>query len=170
VFEKKNVDTLLKHWPYDCMIDLEEGVQPLFRPIYNLSQDKLVILHEYINENIEKRFIWHSKSPINALILIVKKKDGSLGMCVDYHRLNQLTVKNWYLLLLILRSLNRFNHVKMYTKIDLRGAYNSACIWKGDERKTTFCTIYGHFEYVMMPFESIHDRGTKKGKKDLRIF
>jgi hypothetical protein len=110
------------------MIDLEEGVQPLFGPIYNLSQDKLVILHEYINENIEKRFIRHSKSPIGALILIVKKKDGSLGMCVDYHGLNQLTIKNRYFILLILRLLNRFNHVKMYTKIDLCGAYNLACI------------------------------------------
>ncbi len=150
MIEKKNVDTLLEHWPYDYTIDLEEGVQPLFGTIYNLSQDKLVIFHEYINENIEKGFIRYSKSPIGALILIVKKKDGSLGMCVNYHGLNQLTIKNWYLL-------NRFNHVKMYTKIDLRGAYNLACIWKGDEWKTTFRTIYGHFEYVVMPFESIHN-------------
>jgi hypothetical protein len=76
------------------MIDLEEGVQPPFGLIYNFSQDKLVILHEYINENLEKRFIRHSKFPASALILFVKKKDGSLGTCIDYHGLNQLTIKN----------------------------------------------------------------------------
>jgi hypothetical protein len=52
VFEKKNANTLPKHRPYDCAIDLVEGKQPPFRPIYNLSQDKVVVLHEYINENM----------------------------------------------------------------------------------------------------------------------
>jgi hypothetical protein len=58
----------------------------------------------------------------------------------------------------------------MYTKINLHGAYNLVCIWKDDEWKTTFCTHYGHFEYVVMPFESIHSWDTEKGKNDLRIF
>jgi hypothetical protein len=58
----------------------------------------------------------------------------------------------------------------MYTKIDLHGAYNLVCIWEGDEWKTTFRTCYGHFEYVVMPFESIHGWGTKKGKKYLNFF
>jgi hypothetical protein len=56
-FEKKNIDTLLEHRPYDCTIDLEEGAQPPFRPICNLSQDELVVLREYINGNFEKKFI-----------------------------------------------------------------------------------------------------------------
>ncbi len=70
MFEKKNVNTLLKHHPYDCSIDLEEGAQPPFGSIYNLSQDECVNFHEYINENLEKRFIRHSKSPTGALILL----------------------------------------------------------------------------------------------------
>jgi hypothetical protein len=57
VFEKKNVDTLPKHQPYDWAIDLVERAQPSFRPIYNLLQDELVMLCEYINENLEIRFI-----------------------------------------------------------------------------------------------------------------
>jgi hypothetical protein len=52
VFEKKNADTLPKHQPYNYAIDLGEGKQPPFRPIYNLSQDKLVVLHEYMDENL----------------------------------------------------------------------------------------------------------------------
>jgi hypothetical protein len=57
VFEKKIVDTLLEHCPYDCTIDFEEGSQPPFKPIHNLSQDELVALHKYIDENFEKGFI-----------------------------------------------------------------------------------------------------------------
>jgi hypothetical protein len=57
MFEKKNINTLPKHCRYDCIIDLEEGAQPPFRPIYNLSQDELATLCEYINENLENGFI-----------------------------------------------------------------------------------------------------------------
>jgi hypothetical protein len=57
VFERKNANTLLEHQPYDCTIDLEEGVEPSFGPIYNLSQDELLALREYIDENLEKSFI-----------------------------------------------------------------------------------------------------------------
>jgi hypothetical protein len=57
VFEKKNIDTLSEHCPYDCTIDLEERAQPPFGSIYNLSQDKLVPLCEYIDGNFEKGFI-----------------------------------------------------------------------------------------------------------------
>ncbi len=86
--KKKNVDTLLKHWLHDYMINSKESVQPQFEPIDNLSQDELVMLWEYINGNIEKRFIQHSKTLANSLILFLKKNDGSFWMCVDYHGLN----------------------------------------------------------------------------------
>jgi hypothetical protein len=57
MFEKKNANTLPKHWPYDCTIDLEEKTQPPFEPICNLSQNKLVALREYINEIFKIKFI-----------------------------------------------------------------------------------------------------------------
>jgi hypothetical protein len=88
VFEKKNADTLPKHQPYDYAIELVERTQPPFGPIYNLSQNELATLHEYINENLEKGFIRHFKSLASAPILFIKKKDGSLRMCVDYRGLN----------------------------------------------------------------------------------
>jgi len=78
VFEKKNANTLPKHRPYDYTIDLMEGMQPPFGPIYNLSQDELVTPCEYLNENLKKRFIQHSKSPIDAPIFFVKMKDDFL--------------------------------------------------------------------------------------------
>ena len=94
VFEKKNVDMLPQHRPYDYEIDLQEGTQPPFGPIYSLSQNELVALQEYLHEDLAKNFIRHLKSPAGAPILFVKKKDGSLRMCVDYRGLNKITVKN----------------------------------------------------------------------------
>ncbi len=96
----------------------------------------------------------HSTFQISSLcpILFVKKKDGSLRMCVDYRGLNRLTIKNWHLLHLISRLLDHLNHAKVYIKIDLHGTYNLVCIRKCDEWKTMFKIRYNHFEYVVMPF------------------
>jgi len=152
VFEKKNTDTLPQHRPYDCGIELQEGAQPPFAPIYSLSQNELAALRDYLDENLTKNFIRHSKSPAGAPILFVKKKDGSLRMCVDYRGLNKVTIKNQYPLLLISGLLDQLGQAKIHTKIDLRGAYNLVHIKEGDEWKTTFRTRYGHFEYNIMPF------------------
>jgi hypothetical protein len=80
----------------------------------------------------------------------VKKKDGSLRMCVDYRGLNKITIKNWYPLLLIFELLDQLGQAKVYTKIDLLGAYNLVRIKRSDEWKTVFWTRYGHFEYNVM--------------------
>ena len=124
VFEKKKADILPQHRPYDCAIDIEDVAQVPFGPIYNLSQDELATLKEYIDENLAKGFIRHSKSPAGAPILFVKKKDGSLQMCVDYRGLNKVTIKNRYPLPLVFGLLNQLGQAKIYTKIDLQGAYN----------------------------------------------
>ena len=152
VFQKKNADMLPEHRPYDCAIDLEDGAQPPFGPIYNLSQTELAELRKYIDENLAKNFIRHSKSPAGAPILFVKKKDGSLRMCVDYRGLNKVTKKNRYPLPLISGLLDQLGRARIFTKIDLRGAYNLVRIKEGDEWKTAFRTRYGHFEYNVMPF------------------
>jgi hypothetical protein len=94
VFEKNKVDQLPEHRPYDCPIDLEEGHSPPFGPIYGLSEPKLQALRDYLTENLTKGFVQHSKSPAGAPILFVKKKDGSLQLCVDYRGLNKITKKN----------------------------------------------------------------------------
>jgi hypothetical protein len=152
VFEKKNVDTLPQHRLYDCGIELQEGAQPPFGPIYSLSQNELIALRVYLDENLAKNFIQHSKSLAGAPILFVKKKDSSLRMCVDYRGLNKVTIKNRYPLPLIPGLLDQLGRAKIHTKIDLRGAYNLVRIKEGDEWKMAFRTRYGHFEYNVMPF------------------
>ena len=82
----------------------------------------------------------------------MKKKDGSLQICVDYRGLNKVTKKNFYPLSLISGLLEQLGRAKIFTKIDLRGAYNLVRFKEGDEWKTVFRTRYGHFEYNVMPF------------------
>jgi len=132
VFEKKNIDMLPQHRPYNCAIDLEKGTQPPFGSIYNLLQNGLIALKQYVEENLTKNFIQHSKSLAGVPILFVKKKDGSLRMCVDYRGLNKVIVKNRYPLPLSANLLSQLNQAKIYTKIDLRTAYNLLYI-KGDK-------------------------------------
>ena len=154
---KKNADILPQHRPYDCAIELQEGAQPPFGPIYSLSQNELAELRTYIDENLSKNFNRHSKSPAGAPILFVKKKDGSLHMCVDYRGLNKATLKNRYSLPLISGLLDQLGKAKIFTKINLRGTYNLVRIKEGDEWKTAFRTRYGHFEYNVMPFGLTND-------------
>ena len=75
-----------------------------------------------------------------------------MRMCVDYRGLNKITKKNRYPLPLISGLLEQLGRAKIFTKIDLRGAYNLVQIKEVDEWKTTFRTRYGHFEYNVMPF------------------
>jgi hypothetical protein len=78
VFKKKNVDLFPQHHPYDCAIHFQEGTQQPFGPIYNLSQNELITLREFLDENLAKNFIWYSKSRAGVPIIFMKKKDGSL--------------------------------------------------------------------------------------------
>jgi hypothetical protein len=88
----------------------------------------------------QKGWIRPSTSPAGSLILFVKKLDGSLRVCVDYRGLNELTVKNRYLLPRIDEMMDRLVGAKVFTKIDLCDAYHRIRIKKGDEWKTVFRT------------------------------
>ena len=152
VFSKESADSLPDHRPFDHHIPLEEGKKPPWGPIYSLSEPELAALREYLDDNLKKDFIVPSESPAGSPILFVKKKDGSLRLCVDYRGLNRITIKNRYPLPLISELLDRLRTAKIFTKIDLRGAYNLLRIKEGDEWKTAFRTRYGLFEYKVMPF------------------
>ncbi|KAJ1596160.1 hypothetical protein NDA11_007139 [Ustilago hordei] len=85
-------------------------------------------------------------------VLFVPKKDGGLRLCVDYRGLNEITVKNRAPLPLIEEQLFLLRKARIYTKLDLRAAYNLIRIAKGDEWKTAFGTQLGLYEYLVMPF------------------
>ena len=133
-------------------INLEDGKQPPYGPIYSLGPVELETLKIYIETYLKTGLIRPSKSPAGAPIFFDKKPDGSLRLCVDYWGLNNLTIKNQYPLPLIGESLDRLGRAKRFTQLDLTSAYHRMRIKEGDEWKTAFRTRYGHFEYQVMPF------------------
>ena len=152
VFSKKKVNELPVQGTHDHTINLKGTGDPPFGPLYNLSGNELKVLQDYLADNLAKGFIQALTSPSGVPILFVKKKDGTLRLCIDYQGLNHLTRKNCYPLLLINEALNRLVGVKVYTKLDIQSAYNLIQIKEGDKWKIAFRTCYGHFEYRVMPF------------------
>ncbi len=152
VFSKKKADKLPPHRPVDCKIVLQKDATLHYGPIYPMSEEESEVLKEYIDENLKKGFIRSSESPAGYPVLFQKKKDGSLRLCVDYKKLNEVTIRNSYPIPLITDIIERVKGSNYFTKLDLRSAYNLVRIREGDEYKTAFRTKYGHYEYLVMPF------------------
>ena len=133
VFSKTRAEILPPHCPYDLKVNLEEGAQPLVGPIYSLSASEQEALKEFIEENLNTGFIRPTSSLHGALVLFVKKKDGLLCLCVDFHSLNHISKKNCYPLLLISDLLDSPHKARVYSKIDLCHAYHLVHIANGDE-------------------------------------
>src|SRR6266567_6825675 len=131
VFEKGKAQKLPPHRSYDHSMPLRPDSTPPFGPLYGMSHKELIVLKEYIEENLSKGFIRHSSSPAGAPVLFVKKADGSLRFCVDYRGLNEMTIKNRHPLPLIQKTLARLQKAKWYTKLDLRVATTTSALPKG---------------------------------------
>ena len=164
VFSKESAAVLPEHTEINThAIDLEEGKQPPYGPIYSLGPVELETLKTYIKTNLANGFICPSKSPAGTPILFDKKPDGSFCLYVDYQGLNNITIKNQYPLLLVGESLDRLDHAKRFIQLDLTSSYHQMKIKEGDKWKTVFQTRYGHFEYQMMLFGLINASGSFQG-------
>ncbi|UTT89148.1 hypothetical protein NDA17_005448 [Ustilago hordei] len=145
----KGVEMEVEH---DLHLELIEGGKPPQGPLYLKGPKEMSELRRYLDENLEKGFIRPSKSLARSPVLFIPKKDGGLRLCVDYRGLNEITVKNRAPLPLIKEQLFLLRKARIYTKLDLRAAYNLIRIAKGDEWKTAFGTQLGLYEYLVMPF------------------
>ena len=101
IFSKTKAEVFAPHRPYDLKINLEEGAQSLVSPIYSLSASEQEALKEFIERNLNTDFIQPTSSPHGTPVLFIKKKDGLLYLCVDFHGLNCISKKDCYPLLLI---------------------------------------------------------------------
>ena len=144
----------------DHKIELTPGSSPPSRPIIRLSGSELEELKKQLAELIRAGFIQPSKSPFGAPILFVKKKDGTMRMCVDYRALNNITVKNSYPLPLVDELFDRLQGARFFSKLDLRSGYHQIRIVPEDVPKTAFRTRYGHFEFLVLPFGLTNAPGT----------
>ena len=123
-----------------------------YEPIYSLGLVELKTLKTYIETNLANGFIKPSKSSTGAPILFNRKSDGFLRLCVDYRGFNNLTIRNWYPLLLIGESLDRLGRTRRFIQLNLTSIYYQMRIRKGDKWKTAFKTWYGQFKYYVMSF------------------
>ncbi|GJT02861.1 putative reverse transcriptase domain-containing protein [Tanacetum coccineum] len=133
-------------------IDLVPGVTPVAKSPYRLAPSEMQELSGQLQELQDKGFIRPSHSPWGAPVLFVKKKDGSLRMCIDYRELNKLTIKNRYPLPRIDDLFDQLQGSRYFSKIDLRSGYHQLRVHEDDIPKTAFRTRYGHFEFTVMPF------------------
>ncbi|GKA31405.1 putative reverse transcriptase domain-containing protein [Tanacetum coccineum] len=125
---------------------------PVVRSPYRLAPSEMLELSNQLKELQEKGFIRPSHSPWGAPMLFVKKKDGSMRMCIDYRELNKLTIKNRYPLPRIDDLFDQLQGACCFSKIDLRSGYHQLRVREEDIPKTAFRTRYGHFEFTVMPF------------------
>ncbi|KAL4035127.1 hypothetical protein IC575_003802 [Cucumis melo] len=136
----------------DFAIELEPGTTPISRAPYRMAPAELKELKVQLQELLDKGFIRPSVSPWGAPVLFVKKKDGSMRLCIDYRELNKVTVKNHYPLPRIDDLFDQLQGATVFSKIDLRSGYHQLRIRDGDIPKTAFRSRYGHYEFVVMSF------------------
>ncbi|GJU80774.1 retrotransposon protein, putative, ty3-gypsy subclass [Tanacetum coccineum] len=115
-------------------IELIPGAQPISKAPYSMSPVELKELKDQLQELLERGFIRPSVSPWGAPVLFMKKKDGSMRLCIDYRELNLIT------------------GAKFFSKIDLRSLYHQLRVKEQDVSKIAFCNRYGHYEFLVMPF------------------
>src|SRR5688572_14148163 len=133
-------------------IELEPGTAPISRRPYRMPPKELAELKTQLQELLDKGFVRPSTSPWGCPALFVKKKDGTLRLCVDYRPLNAVTIKNKYPLPRIDLLFDQLSGAKVFSKIDLRSGYHQIKIKPEDIPKTVFSTRYGLYEYLVMSF------------------
>jgi len=147
--ESKRMPTR-KIWDY--AIDLKETFKPQKGRIYPLSKNKREEVQNFVNDQLRKRYIRPSKSPQISPVFFVGKKDGSKRMVMDYHNLNDQTVKNNYPLLLITDLIDNMGSKRVFTKMNLWWGFNNVRIKAEDEWKGAFTTHIESFEPTVMFF------------------
>jgi hypothetical protein len=136
----------------EFVIELQRGTAPISKRPYRMPPKELAELKNQLQELLNKGYIRPSSSPWGSPALFVKKKDGSLRMCVNYHTLNAVTIKNKYPLPRIDVLFDQLVGVKVFSKIDLRSGYHQIKIRANDVPKMAFSTRYGLYEFLVMSF------------------
>jgi hypothetical protein len=136
----------------EFVIELHPGTAPISKRPYHMPPKEFTELKTQLQELLDKGYIRPSSSPWGCPALFVKKKDGSLRLCVDYRPLNALTIKNKYPLPRIDVLFNQLTRAKVFSKIDLRSGYHQIKIRPCDIPKIAFSTRYGLYEYLVMSF------------------
>jgi hypothetical protein len=134
----------------EFVIELKPGTAPIYKTPFRMTTPELAELKEHIRELLEKGFIFPSSSPWGAPVIFVPKKDGTHRLCMDYHALNEVTVKNKYPLPRIDDLFDQLLGACVFSKIDLRSGYHQLKVRECDIPKTAFILRYGLYEFTVM--------------------
>ena len=132
-------------------IPLEDEV-PVRQRYRRIRPSEYEAAKAHIHQLLEAQVIRESSSPFASPIVLVKKKDGSLRLCVDYRLLNSKTRKDAFPLPRIEESLDSLSGACWFSTLDLAAGYNQVPVTEKDKIKTAFCTPFGLFEWNRMPF------------------
>ena len=153
LFSWEESDKLPSHRPYNHIIPLISDKELPKEPLYNMSHDELQVLQKYLKDHLSTGFICVSSSLAASSVIFVKKPEGELCLCVNYHGLNNLTVKNQYSLPLIWETLNLMTSSVIFTKLNIIAAFNKLRMTEREKWKTAMQICYDLFEYLIMLFE-----------------
>lgn len=121
--------------------------------LYSYSASQKDIIEGFVGEMLRSGIIQPSSSPFSSPVMLVKKKDRSWRICIDYRRLNDSTIKDKF----------STNQSTIFSKIDLRFGYHQIRMAATDAYKTTFKTDDGHYKFLVMPFSLINAPATFQG-------
>jgi hypothetical protein len=119
-----------------------------YRVHYALEQD----VDEMIDRMLARGIISKSNSPWSAPIVIIKKKNGTNRFCVEYRKLNKVTIKDNYPVPLIEETLDSLKGLRFFTSLDLASGYWQVALDKKTKEKTAFCSRKGEFHFNVLPF------------------
>jgi len=148
VFRKKLLEHMPLRKPWDHGIDLKEDFPPKKGRLILLSVDEQKEVESFLDDQLAEGYIWPSISQQMSPVFFIPKKDGKKHMVQDYHYVNNWTIKNNYLLLLISQLVDKLKGCKLFTKMDLCWGYNNVRIHEGDEWKAVFVMHKGLLSHL----------------------
>jgi hypothetical protein len=152
VFDQQETDKFPPYRKYNHKIEFLLNKLLPAGPLYNISENELLVFRKFLEENLSKGFIRANLSLIVFLVLFAKKPNRRFCFYIDYRALNIIIIKNHYFLLLIQETLAYFNKTKFYTKLNIIIVFNRICITEKQEYFIVFNIYYNLFEILVISF------------------